>query len=57
MIAKAKATTIATPMTVEPSAAAAKKRWREYEAQHDGESKWEKHLARNIQPGNDDGRD
>ena len=32
-------------------------RGREYEAQHDGESKREKHLARNIQPGNDDGRD
>ena len=34
-----------------------KKRWREYETQQDGEGKREKHLARNVKPGNDDGRD
>ena len=34
-----------------------KKRRREHEAQQDGESDRDKHLARDIEPGDDDGRD
>ena len=58
MTAKAKATTIATPITRGTfSRPQEQKRRREHEAQQNGEGEREKHLARNIKPGNDDGRD